>query len=289
MSNASNVRVQYRAVLAGDRCVHPANVYDPVSALVALKVGFTMLMLPGSLASAAVLGAPDDVVLSLTEFAEQARRITRVSSVPLMVDADHGYGNALNVKRTIVELQAAGVAAATIEDTLLPEAFGAGGVRFVSIDEGMGKMRAAVAARTDPGFTIIARTGSAGLVPLEETVARAKAYEACGVDGLFFARLSTRAELDALSAATTVPILVGNVPPAIDDIPYLESRRVRVCLQGHAPFLAAVQAIFTTLGALKAGTLPRDLPGLASTEFVDEILREDRYQSDKTQYLNHAR
>ena len=95
-------------------------------------------------ASLAVLGAPDLIVLTLTEFAEQCRRISRASNLPFMVDADHGYGNALNVMRTVEELEAAGVAALTIEDTALPQAFGQGAeTRLLSLEEGVGKMRAA--------------------------------------------------------------------------------------------------------------------------------------------------
>ena len=116
----SERRERYRRVLAGDACVYPASVFDPMSARMAESLGYDVGMLAGSIASATVLGAPDLVVLTLTEFAEQIRRITRASSLSLMVDADHGYGNALNVMRTVEELETAGVAALTIEDTLLP-------------------------------------------------------------------------------------------------------------------------------------------------------------------------
>jgi carboxyvinyl-carboxyphosphonate phosphorylmutase len=110
--------------LEGSACVHPASVFDAMSARMAESLGFEVGMFAGSIASATVLGAPDLVVLTLTEFAEQIRRIARGSDLPLMVDADHGYGNALNVMRTVEELETAGVAALTIEDTVLPTPFG---------------------------------------------------------------------------------------------------------------------------------------------------------------------
>src|SRR5208282_1091129 len=119
-------RQRFRAVLAGSACVHPGSVFDPISARIAEDIGFETGMFAGSIASFTVLGAPDLVVLTLTEFAEQIRRITRAGGLPLLVDADHGYGNALNVMRTVQELEAAGVAALTIEDTLLPRAYGDG-------------------------------------------------------------------------------------------------------------------------------------------------------------------
>jgi len=98
--NLTQRRERYRAVLAGDQCVYPASVFDPISARIAEDLGFEVGMLAGSIASFTVLGAPDIIVLTLTEFAQQIHRICRAGSLSLMVDADHGYGNAFNVKRT---------------------------------------------------------------------------------------------------------------------------------------------------------------------------------------------
>src|SRR5439155_18065278 len=108
------------------------------------------------------LGAPDLILLTLSEFAEQAYRINRAFDLPLLVDADHGYGNALNVMRTVHELETAGVAALTIEDTLLPRPFGPAGRALTSIEEGVGKIRAALAARQDPDLSIVGRTTAMG-------------------------------------------------------------------------------------------------------------------------------
>src|SRR5271170_1979161 len=103
-------REKFRAVLSGPRCVHPGSVYDAISARIAEDLGFEVGMFAGSIGSLSVLGAPDIIVLTLSEFAAQAYRINRAGKLPLMVDADHGYGNALNVMRTIQELETAGVA-----------------------------------------------------------------------------------------------------------------------------------------------------------------------------------
>ena len=110
-------RQSLRAHLDTDHCIVPASIFDPFSARIAEDLGYEIGMLGGSTASLAVLGAPDLIVLTLTEFAEQCRRISRASALPFMADADHGYGNALNVMRTVEELETAGVAALTIEDT----------------------------------------------------------------------------------------------------------------------------------------------------------------------------
>ena len=113
-------RERLRSLIAGPRCIYPGSIYDAISARIAEDLGFEAGMFAGSIASFTVLGAPDVVVLTLTEFAQQAYRINRAGKLPLLVDADHGYGNALSVKRTVEELETAGVAALTIEDTALP-------------------------------------------------------------------------------------------------------------------------------------------------------------------------
>ena len=126
VATATDKRKALRRLMQGNACIRPATAFDPLSALAAQEIGYQAGMLAGSIASLCVLGAPDIALLTLTELAEQARRICRVSDLPLLVDGDHGYGNALNVRRTVVDLEAAGIAAVTIEDTLLPAAFGAG-------------------------------------------------------------------------------------------------------------------------------------------------------------------
>jgi carboxyvinyl-carboxyphosphonate phosphorylmutase len=111
------LRRSFRQLLASNTCYHTASVFDPMSARIAADLGFEVGILGGSVASLQVLGAPDFALITLSEFAEQATRIGRVAQLPVIADADHGYGNALNVMRTIVELERAGVAALTIEDT----------------------------------------------------------------------------------------------------------------------------------------------------------------------------
>src|ERR1700745_2825880 len=187
-------REQFRAILAGDRCVPPASVFDPISARIAEDLGFEVAFMAGSIASATVLGAPDLVVLTLTEFAEQIRRIARGSELPLMVDADHGYGNALNVMRTVEELETSGVAALTIEDTVLPTPFGGQGEGLVSIEEMLGKLRGAVAARQDPSLVIIGRTSALRRGGMAKAEKRLKSYQDTVIDGIFLAGASTREE-----------------------------------------------------------------------------------------------
>jgi oxaloacetate decarboxylase len=271
-------RQKFRAILSGDACVHPGSVHDPVSARIAADLGFEVGMFAGSTASMAVLGAPDLIVLTLTEFADQAYRISRAAELPLLVDADHGYGNALSVMRTVEELENAGVAGLSIEDTLLPRAFGhSDKSQLVSIAEGVGKMRAALEGRRDPDLVIAGRTSAVAISGLEDTIARAKAYEAAGVDAMFLVGLKQREELDAISAAIKLPIILGGTGGGLTDRVYLASRRVRVALQGHQPFQASVRAIHDTLKALRDGTPPAQLANLASKEQMDKATRSEAY------------
>jgi len=243
-------RRRFRAMLKGDRCYHPASVFDPLSARIAQDLGFEVGMFAGSTASLTVLGAPDLILITLSEFAGQAYRINRAFDLPLLVDADHGYGNALNVMRTVQELESAGVAALTIEDTVLPRPYGPGGRGLTSIEEGVGRMRAALAARQDPDLVIVGRTIAMGTTRTEDALARAKAYAA-----------------------------------ELSDRDYLATRRVRVALQGHQPIMAAAQAVHDTLKALRDGMRPRDLKGVPSAEFMAKATRDADYKGWTKEFL----
>jgi oxaloacetate decarboxylase len=279
-------RERLRAIVEGPRCVFPASVYDGISARIAGELGFEAMMFAGSVGSFSVLGAPDLCVLTLTEFAEQAYRINRAGSLPLCVDADHGYGNALSVKRTVEELETAGVSALTIEDTLLPEAFGSKDAQLISIDEGVGKMRAALAGRQDPRLVIVGRTSAIGISGVDDTIARLKAYEVAGVDMLFMAGLKNREQLDAVSQAVKKPLFLGSVPEDMMDPDYLSARKVRVCLQGHHQFWAGVQGVHDTLKALRSGTKPSQLKNVASADLQKKLLRAADYDKWSKDFLN---
>ncbi|MCW5623036.1 MAG: isocitrate lyase/PEP mutase family protein, partial [Burkholderiales bacterium] len=267
-----------RALLDADRCVHPASVFDPISARMAADIGFELGMLAGSVASLAVLGAPDLILLTLSEFAEQARRIGRAAELPLLCDADHGYGNALNVMRTTEELEAAGVAGFSIEDTLLPQVHGsAGKAQLTSIEEGIGRMKAALAARRDRDLVIAGRTSAPSITGIEDAIARAKAYQAAGVDAIFLVGVKTRADLDAIAGEIRLPLILGGAGAELMDLPWLAQRGVRICLQGHQPFAAAVQAVYTTLRALRDGTPPGKLEGVASDTLMKQLMRQEDY------------
>jgi carboxyvinyl-carboxyphosphonate phosphorylmutase len=281
----SDRRRRFRAVLHGDRCVHPGSVFDPISARIAEDLGFEIGMFAGSVASFTVLGAPDLIALTLTEFAEQASRICRAGRLPLLVDADHGYGNALSVMRTVQELETAGVAALTIEDTDLPQPFAETKQRLIPLAAGVGKMRAAVVAREDKQLVLFARTSAAAIAGVEEAVTRVRAYAQTGVDGIFLVGLKTRAELEAIAAEVDLPLALGGAGGELSDRDYLERHGVRIALQGHQPFMAAVQATHDTLKALRDGVKPSALQGVAGSELMGRVTRSADYRRWSAEFL----
>jgi oxaloacetate decarboxylase len=280
-------RERLRATVASGRCIHPGSVHDPISARIAEDLGFEAGMLAGSVASLAVLGAPDIVLLTLTEFADQAYRINRAGSLPLLVDADHGYGNALNVKRTVEELETAGVAGITIEDTLLPTPYGATATQLIPIGEGVGKMKAALAGRQDPRLIIVGRTSALTITGVADTIARLKAYEDAGVDMLFMVGVKSRKDLDEISSALKKPLFLGSAAKELYDRDYLAARNVRICLQGHAPFNAAVNAVHATLKALRDGKPSWELQNISPpSDLLKQATRQAEYAAWTKDFLD---
>jgi len=187
--------------------------------------------------------------------------------------------------RTVQELESAGVAALTIEDTVLPRPYGPGGRGLTSIEEGVGRMRAALAARQDPDLIIVGRTIAMGATGTEDALARAKAYAAAGVDAFFFVGITERAQLEAAAAAIDIPIIMGGGAPELSDRDWLATRRVRVALQGHQPIMAAAQAVHDTLKALRDGVRPRDLKGVPPAEFMAKATRDADYKGWTKEFL----
>jgi len=283
--NSTGKRERFRAILQGPRCISPVTVFDALSARIAESVGCEAGILSGSVCAATLLGMPDLALQTLTEFAAQVRRITRASNIIVFVDADHGYGNALNAMRTVEELEHAGVSGLGIEDVAMPPRFGSRtATELVSIDEMTGKLRAAVAARRDPSLVIAARTAALKAEDLDRAVARARAYAKTGVDAIFVVGMRSLSELDAFRVAIELPIIVGTTPTI--DLKDLEARGVRFCLQGHPAVAAAAKALRDTYAHLHAGRPPAELkPRLASPEQMRQFLGDADYDRWRDDYL----
>lgn len=286
MTRFAGRRTRLRALIEEGTCLFPASVFDPLSLRIAMELGFETGMFAGSVASLAVLGAPDITLLTLSELAGQMRRMARAGDLPVIVDADHGYGNALNVRRTVEELEMAGAAALSIEDTLLPRGFGASdGAQLLTLEEGVGKVKAALDARGDPELVIAGRTSAAAISGLDDAIERARAYEAAGADVIFLVGLKTRAELDKVADAISKPLVLGAVSEALADRDYLSSRNVVIALQGHLPVRASVQAIYDTMAALREGAAPGEITGIASDELMARLMRFEDYARLNADYL----
>jgi len=280
-------RKRLRAVFAGAKCISPASVYDPLSARVAESVGYEIGMLAGSVASSTTLAAPDLIVLTLTEFADQVRRIMRASRLSLIVDADHGYGNALNVMRTVEELEHAGVSAMSIEDTALPTRFGQaeGTDELTSLDEMTGKLKAAVAARRDPELVILGRTAALKVEGTAGAVKRAQAFAACGVDAIFLVGVEAADQVKAVRDAARLPVMVGSAPASIKREEFAAAG-ARVLLQGHQPLPAAVKALKAVYQHLYGGGAPADLKDrVASAKEMDALVDVEAYKKRQKDYL----
>ncbi len=278
-------RERLRQILAGKGCIQPAAIFDPASVRIAADLGFEAAILPGSTAALAVCGVPDLALMTLTELAEQTYRICRASTLPLIVDADHGYGNALNVRRTVEELENAGAACISILDTAWPPGFGnTGKDQLLSIAEGSGKLRAAVDARRDKSLILVGRTDAPALTNFDDALERARAYATTGVDAIFLKTINTRAQVDALAEAISLPIVLGDVSEDLDKA-YLASRGVRVVTRGSIAIMAAVQAVYVTLKAMREGA-PRDAAGnLASKELMRLVTAQDEHSAWMREFM----
>lgn len=203
-----------KARLAGPRIVLAPGVCDALTAAIAADAGFEALYVSGAAIAYTRLGRPDIGLVSMTEVADHVARIADRVGTPLIVDADTGYGNALNVQRTVRMFERAGAAMIQLEDQTFPKRCGhLDGKAVIPAAEMVGKIRAAVDARQNAETLILARTDAAALEGLEAAVARAHAYAEAGADALFVEAPRTRADLARVTAAlgTTRPLLANMV------------------------------------------------------------------------------
>ncbi len=211
---ALSARQRLRQRLTSGPLVIAPGIYDAYGARLTEMAGFEAVYMTGNGVSASLLGRADVGLIDLTLFAQHAHRAAAAVDIPLICDADTGYGNAVNVRRTVEEFEAGGVAAIHLEDQVMPKKCGhIPGVRpVVSLLEHARKIEAAVAARRDPDFLIIARTDAAGAYGLDEAIARAQAYRKAGADLIFVETKNSPTLLDDMKRVTSsvdAPALVN--------------------------------------------------------------------------------
>ncbi|GEL22404.1 isocitrate lyase-family enzyme [Pseudonocardia sulfidoxydans NBRC 16205] len=208
LNGTKQPRSRLRELLTGPRPLVAPGAYDALSALLVEQAGFDAVFMSGFAASASLLGKPDIGLLTGSEMTDNARRIADAVDLPLIVDGDTGYGNALNVARTVRLYEQAGASAIQLEDQVLPKRCGhMAGKQVIPCPEMLGKIRAAVDARSDPDFLIIARTDSAAVEGVDAAIQRAHAFADAGADLLFVEAPESVEEINRVAKA-----LSGDAP-----------------------------------------------------------------------------
>ncbi|WP_369022919.1 methylisocitrate lyase [Nocardia cyriacigeorgica] len=208
-TSAAEKRIALRAGLAADRILRLPGAFNPLVATLIQELGFEGVYVSGAVMSAE-LALPDIGLTTLTEVAERGQQIARVTDLPVLIDADTGFGEPMNAARTITLLEDAGLAGCHIEDQVNPKRCGhLDGKAVVDRDEMVRRLRAAVSARRDPNFVICARTDARAIEGLDAAIDRAKAYADAGADLIFTEALADAGEFAKFRAAVDVPLLAN--------------------------------------------------------------------------------
>jgi 2-methylisocitrate lyase-like PEP mutase family enzyme len=267
-----------RALLESGQTIVAPGAFDPLAARLVEEAGFPAVYMTGFGTSAALLGRPDVGLLTMTEMVDNAARIAACVDIPVIADADTGYGNPLNVIRTVGAYESAGVAGIHIEDQVAPKKCGhMEGKLVIPADEMAAKIRAATEARANPDFVIIARTDARAVEDFDRALARARRYLEAGADALFIEALTSEAEAEqAARAFPGVPLLFnwaegGKTPPV--SLARLQELGYRIVIFPISTLLAATAAMRRILHEIAQAGTPAaalgDLPTFA--EFVDFI------------------
>jgi methylisocitrate lyase len=264
-------------------------VFDALVARMAERLGFQAVYLSGAALSAG-MGLPDVGLVSLMEFVDAAGTIAQATSLPLVCDADTGFGEALNVERTVRLLEGAGVAGIHLEDQQMPKRCGhLSGKSLVEPEVMAAKIRAAVAARQDADFVIIARTDARGVTSFEDAVERAQRYLAAGADAIFPEALQNQDEFAAFARAVPAPLLANNTEfgkspnltfTTLGDLGY------RMVLYPLTAYRVALRAARDTLAQLIQKGHQRDfLPHMLTRAELYDLLNYTGYEERDKQYF----
>ncbi len=264
-------------------------VFSPFVAKLAERIGFRAVYLSGGALSAGN-GVPDIGLLTLTEFVAQAQLTAQATSLPLLCDADTGFGEALNVERTVRMFESAGVAGIHLEDQEMPKRCGhLSGKSLVTAEEMAAKIRAAVAARRDPNFVIIARTDARGVTGFDDAVKRARLYLAAGADAIFPEALETTDEFARFAKAVPCPLLANMTEfgkSQLLDVKTFGELGYRMILFPLTAFRVAMKAAEETLADLfKSGTQAASLPKMMTRAELYDVLGYTGYEERDRTYF----
>ena len=280
-----------RALLDRQKVVRLPCAYDGLSAKIAQRIGFPAVAFSGNAVSASLLGVPDIGVVGMSENVEHAGRVARNLDIPLLCDADTGYGGVMNVIRTVREFEAAGIAGIHLEDQVTPKRCGLlpQGIPVISRAEQVAKIRAAVEARSNPDFLIIARTDARSMHGLEDATARARAYIEAGADAALVMGANTPGELRYVAGIVRAPLVtvIQEAPPTTD-LSDEVLNEVGCAFALHAGVLryAVVKAMQDALGALfRDGSTAAVRDRMASFDEYNAVLGLDDWLALEQRYL----
>lgn len=244
-----------RELLAENKIIMAPGAYDAWSARLIEKAGFPVVYMTGYGVSASVLGRPDIGLISMQEMAEAAKNICNCTSVPVIADADNGYGNTLNVIRTVTEYEMAGVAGIQLEDQVMPKRCGhMEGKQVIPKEEMVAKIRAAVYARKDPDTVIIARTDAVAVNGYDDAIDRAIAYREAGADVIFVEAMQNQQQVENAAKLVKAPLFANMVEHGktpLDTAENLYKMGFRIAIYPVAPLYAATKALSEMLAVLK--------------------------------------
>lgn len=272
----SEKRAALRAGLAGEGLVRLPGAHDPLVAMLIERKGFEGVYISGGAFSAS-LGLPDIGLTTLSEVAQHAARIARVTDLPVLADADTGFGAPLNVARTVQLFEDAGVAGIHIEDQVNPKRCGhLDGKEVVDTRTATRRITGAIAARRDPEFVIAARTDIRGVADLPTTIARVRALAAAGADVIFPEALTSLAEFEAVVAAVNVPVLANITEFGKSELfshDGLKAAGVRAAIHPVSSLRIAMGAVDRALDALDThGTLATQVPAMLTRAELYDLL-----------------
>jgi 2-methylisocitrate lyase-like PEP mutase family enzyme len=285
-----NARQQLKRLLKRDRLLVAPGCFDGLSARLVEEAGFEAVYLSGG-AVARSMGIPDIGLVTMSEVIERAAQVVSAVKIPVIADADTGYGNAVNLVRTIREFERTGVAAIHIEDQITPKRCGhLDGKEVVSLAEMEKKLEAALAGRTDPDFCMIARTDARGVHGFDDAIRRGRAFAKLGVDAVFIEAPQSESELEEIPRALPgIPLLVnvfkGGKTPMLS-VDRLQSLGYRIAIYPSETQRAGIHAMRQALDLLKRdGTTEAMDAALTTFKERDQIVGLDDWQALERQYL----
>jgi 2-methylisocitrate lyase-like PEP mutase family enzyme len=285
------VTASLKARLCGPRLLVAPGAYDALTARLVERAGFEAVYLSGAGVAYTLLGQPDVGLVTATEMAERVACVARATSLPVIADGDNGHGNALNVQRTVRLFEDAGARAIQLEDQTFPKRCGhLGGARLIPAEEMAGKVRAAVEARRDDGFVVIARTDARGVSGLDDAIRRAARYREAGADVLFVEAPRSREELLEIARALPgVPLVLNQVEGGKTPLvaaAEAEAMGYRIAIWPNALVRRFVHAGRELLGVLAArGTTESEVARMVSFEELQELVGLEALGAAERRYV----